>query len=400
MTLSLEIYRSVPRYLAARAVGGRLPGLLAGPVAALRLVHRSEPNVEHAGWARISPRLAGVCGSDLTTIAGRSSFYFSALVSMPFVPGHEIVGDLLEDCEDLKAGTRVALDPVLACAARGVDPPCASCAGGNHGLCERVTGGHVGAGLQTGYCDDTGGGWSQMLAAHRSQLHVVPDGMSDEDAVMIEPLACALHAVRRATIPRDADVLVAGAGTVGLLTTLALKAETDAARIVVVAKHKHQAELAREFGATEVVSPQQALGSIRRSTGAFRLHPERSSPFLLGGVDVAFDAAGSPSTLDLALRATKARGTVVFAGMPAKIDLTPAWFRELTLVGAYSGAGCFADAIAMAAANAAGRLVGAVYPLERWREAIDHALEAGSLGTVKVAFKPEGPRALTQGGVQ
>ncbi|HVL90469.1 MAG TPA: zinc-binding dehydrogenase [Actinomycetota bacterium] len=400
MTLSLEIYRSVPRYLAARAVGGKLPGMLAGPVAALRLVHRSEPVIDRPGWARITPRLSGVCGSDLTTIAGRSSFYFTALVSMPFVPGHEVVGDLLEACEDLAAGTRVVLDPVLACAARGVEPACEPCARGERGLCERVTGGHLGAGLQTGYCDDTGGGWSQMLTAHRSQLHTIPDGMSDEDAVMVEPLACAIHAVRRANVPRDADVLVAGAGTVGLLTTLALKAETEAARVIVVAKHKHQADLAREFGADEIVSPDQALGSIRRSTGAFRLHPERSGPFLLGGVDVAFDAAGSKSTLDLALRSTKARGTVVLAGMPAKADLTPAWFRELTLTGAYSGAGCFADAIEMAAGNNVGRLVGAAYPLERWREAIDHALEAGRLGTVKVVFKPEGPRALKSGGVQ
>lgn len=410
MTLALEVFRSVPRYLAARAIGDRLPGLLAGPVAALRLVHREppfltqpqsrsessseDPHPSGAGWAPVRPRLSGICGSDLATIAGRSSFYFTALVSMPFVPGHEVVGDLLADAGDLRAGQRVVIDPVLGCAARGVDPRCAECAGGDHGLCARVTGGHISAGLQTGYCDDTGGGWSQIFAAHRSQMHPVPAELADEDAVMVEPLACAIHAVRRAQVPRDGRVLVAGAGTVGLLTTLALREFTDAAEILVVAKHRHQAALAREFGATEVVTPSTALGAVRRATGAFRLHPERSTPFLLGGVDVAFDTAGSASTLDLALRATRARGTVVLAGIPAKADLTPAWYRELAVVGAYSGADAFADAIALAGSAGLGRLVGATYPLERWREAIDHALSAGRLGTVKVAFRPEGAAAL------
>jgi threonine dehydrogenase-like Zn-dependent dehydrogenase len=219
-------------------------------------------------------------------------------------------------------------------------------------------------------------------------MHPVPDEMSDEDAVMVEPAACAIHAVRRANVPRDATVLVAGAGTVGLLTTLALREHSEAGAIVVVAKHGHQAALARSFGATDVVRPSEALGSIRRATRAFRAHPERSGSFLLGGVDVAFDAAGTTSTLELALKATRARGRVVLAGMPPKADLSPAWYRELEVVGAYSGAGAFEDAMSLAREARLGRLVGAVYPLEAWREAIDHALGAGKLGTVKVAFSP------------
>lgn len=389
MSLSLELYRSVPRYLAARAIANRAPGLLAGPVAPLRLVHRREPQLPGDGWARLRPRLAGICGSDLATISGRSSFYFTAVTSMPFVPGHEIVGDLLDDCDDLAAGTRVVLDPVLPCAARGIEPACVECKNGEHGLCERVAGGHVSAGLQTGYCADTGGGWSEQLVAHRSQVHVVPDVLADADAVMIEPAACAIHAVRRAGVPRDATVLVAGAGTVGVLTVLALRELTQAGRVIAVAKYRDQARTARAFGATEVVRPAEAIGAVRRATRAFRLTPERSPPYLLGGVDVAFDAAGSRSTLDLCLRATRARGTVVLAGMPAGADLTPAWYRELTVMGAYSGAGSFGDAVALAADAKLGRLVGGIYPLGRWRDALDHALGAGALGTSKIAFTPQ-----------
>ena len=72
MSLSLELYRSVPRYVAARAIGQRFPGLLAGPVAPLRLVNREDPTLPTDGWARVRPLLSGICGSDLATISGRS----------------------------------------------------------------------------------------------------------------------------------------------------------------------------------------------------------------------------------------------------------------------------------------------------------------------------------------
>jgi len=387
-TLALEVHRSVPRYLAQRTIGRRVPGLLAGPISSLRLVHRESPSVPGDGWAPVQPLLSGICGSDLTTLSGDASFYFSALVSMPFVPGHEVVGALLSDVDGLSAGQRVVIDPVLGCAARGIAPPCEPCARGDHGLCERVTGGHVSAGLQTGYCADTGGGWSGSLVAHRSQLHAVPDALTDETALMTEPLACAIHAVRRASVPRDARVLVVGAGTVGLLTIAALREFSEAGPVVAVAKHGHQASLAKAYGATEVVPPGEAMGAVRRATHAFRLHPERSSPFLLGGADVSFECAGSRASLDLALRSTKARGRVILAGMPPKADLSPAWFRELEVVGAYSGAGAFGDALSFLAGSDLGRLVSATYPLSRWREAIDHALSAGRLGSVKIAFDP------------
>src|SRR5438477_10754188 len=184
MTLALELFRSVPRYVAARAVGERLPGLLAGPLAPLRLVNREDPGLSAEGWARVRPRLAGICGSDLATISGQTSFYFSPLVSMPFVPGHEVVGELADDCDDLKAGQRVVLSSVLGCAARGLEDLCPNCAAGLYGRCDRVTVGDLDAGLQTGFCKDTGGGWSRLMLAHRSQLWAVPPEMSDTTAVL------------------------------------------------------------------------------------------------------------------------------------------------------------------------------------------------------------------------
>jgi threonine dehydrogenase-like Zn-dependent dehydrogenase len=394
--LALEMFRSVPRTVAGRAVGGRMPGILSGFAAPLRLMTIDEPKVDRPGWARLKTRLSGICGSDLGMLSGKTSLYFSAVVSLPFVPGHEVVAELLDDCEDLPAGTRVVVDPVLTCAARGVEP-CESCATGATNRCSRITVGHLAPGLQTGFCKDTGGGWGQQLTAHRSQLHPVPEGFSDEQAILIEPIACAVHTALRAGIATNDRVLVSGAGSVGLFATLALRHLTDAGEIIVVAKHGHQKELAREFGATEVVSPGEVLRRVRRSTGAFQLKPEFSSPYLLGGVDVAVDAVGSKQSLETSLQATRAGGRVVLSGMPAAADLSAAWFRELEVVGTYASAQheeSFRIATELAATDAVQQLAKnvATYPLHRWREALDHAHSAGRLGTVKVAFDPRSSR--------
>lgn len=394
---ALELFRSVPRYLSARAVGDRLPGLLSGPLAPIRFVNKKDPEPPGPGWGRVRPLLSGICGSDLATIGGKSSFYFSPLVSLPFVPGHEVVGEMLDRLDDLAAGARVVLQPVLSCLTRGLDP-CPNCALGLTGRCDRVTAGHVSAGLQTGYCADTGGGWSRMFVAHRSQLHVVPDELSDRKAVLVEPLSCAVHTALRANVEPNANVLVIGAGTVGVLTLLALKELTPAGRVTVVAKHDRQREWAAALGATEVVTPAEATNAVRRGAHSMKLKPERGAPFLLGGVDVAIDCVGSRGSLDLALRTTRAGGRVVVSGIPVGgADLTPLWFRELELVGAYTGGlervgrerrESFELAIELALANPIEGIVGATYPLRRWREALDHAFGAGRLGTLKVAFDP------------
>ncbi|WP_246081907.1 zinc-dependent alcohol dehydrogenase [Nocardioides litoris] len=394
--LALEMVRSVPKTLLGRATGGRVPALATGAGVPLRLATIDPPQVARPGWARLRTRLSGICGSDLGMLSGTTSLYFSAVVSLPFVPGHEVVADLVDDCEDLPVGTRVVVDPVLHCAARGVDP-CPACAEGRTNRCSRITVGDVSAGLQTGFCHDTGGGWGEVLVAHRSQLHPVPEGFSDEQALLVEPLACAVHTATRAGVRPGDRVLVSGAGAVGLLATLALRELTEAGEIVVVAKHAHQRELARDFGATEVVGPDEVLRRVRRATGAFQLEPELGSPYLLGGVDVALDAVGSSGSLETCLHATRAGGRVVLSGMPAKADLSAAWFRELELVGTYAsarGTEDFPRAIELAAHDGVARLAKTVspYPLHRWREALDHAHSAGRLGTVKVAFDPRRTR--------
>ena len=394
MILALEYHRSPGRYLTARGLtsvmaGPWLSGAITGNLSPLRLANREPPRLPGAGWTRVTPLLSGICGSDLALLTGRASPYLSPLTSMPFVPGHEVVGRTLDELPGLPRGTRVVLDPVLSCRARGT-PVCRWCASGRENRCDHVTTGAISAGLQTGFCGDTSGGWSWQLVAHAGQLHPVPDGLPNERAVLAEPLACAVHAVTRADVPPGASVVIIGAGTVGLLTLLALREITSAGPVYLMAKHAHQRSRAKELDATALIDPQRAVRALRRVTTA-RMHvPERGTEYLLGGVDLAFECTGSPSGLNTALRLVRAGGTVVASGMPAGgVDLTPLWYRELQLVGAYashSERADFATALRLAGSPALEGYVDTRYPLGRWREALGHAVNAGRLGTVKVAF--------------
>ena len=134
---TLLFERSLPRFAAARIVSSLGSGRGAG-VGPLRLVEREAPTVPERGWVHVDPLLAGICGSDLSTLDGRSSRYFDDIVSFPFVPGHEVVGRLTADAIGadgtmLAAGSRVVLQPVLGCAARAIHPLCDACAAGHVG---------------------------------------------------------------------------------------------------------------------------------------------------------------------------------------------------------------------------------------------------------------------------
>src|SRR4029453_12310589 len=151
------------------------------------------------------------------------------------------------------------------------------------GRCDRVALGHLKPGLQTGYCNQTGGGWGRMFIAHRSQLHAIPDAISVGTAVLIEPFGCAIHAALRARVEPDQSVLVVGAGTVGILTLIALRLFAQPGHVTVAAKHEKQRAAARLAGADEVVRPEHVTKSVRRHTSPLRLPQGRGPAFSLGG---------------------------------------------------------------------------------------------------------------------
>ena len=367
---AVQFSRKPAKYAAGLVAGSIRPGSGAkyGP---LSLRDIDPPDLPGDGWHRFRPRLAGICGSDLATIDGKSSRYFEPIVAFPFVPGHEVVGDLDDR-------SRAVLIPVLSCATRAIDPPCAGCAAGAINRCERIAFGHLEPGLQSGFCEDTGGGWSTGMVAHDSQLLTIGDDVSDEAAVMIEPTACAAHAA--AQVDEDL-VVVIGAGTLGLLTIAALD---DATEVIATARYPEQRRLATELGAGRVVEPGELNRTVRSRTGSLRFGSQ-----LTGGAPMVIDCVGSEESLSQALRVVAPGGEILVVGMPATttLDLTGLWHREVAIRGCYAyDRSDFDRAVQLVTDLDLGRLVTATYSLADYTDAIAHAATAGPRGAVKIAF--------------
>jgi threonine dehydrogenase-like Zn-dependent dehydrogenase len=380
--LALRYTPSLPRYVAARAGAPAAGGSLA-------LEEIRPPRLPGPGWVPVRPRLSGICGSDQAMLAGKASLYLASFTSGPFVPGHEVVGDI---ATGPRRGERVVVQPALGCAVRGIDPPCPECAAGLSALCRNTVDGAVSAGLQTGYCRDVGGGWSEGLVAHESQLHAVPEDVPDEDAVLVEPLACALHAAAVAD-PAPADrIAVIGAGTIGLLTVAALRAREAGVTIVCAAKHSAQEAAARRFGADHACPADRLAAEGARLTGARRLVGHAGRELLLGGFERVLDCVGSGASLQTAISVCAPRGRVVMVGMPGSLhaDLSLAWLREIEVRGAYGYEADFPAAIELARRLRPGRLIDRGWPLRLYKRALKEAPRGARAGRPKTVFEVAG----------
>ncbi|MEM9038919.1 MAG: medium chain dehydrogenase/reductase family protein [Actinomycetota bacterium] len=400
---ALQVRRSVPRFGAGRIASAVSPSGAArlGPLEYRQIDDPARPDGD--GWRQVRTRMSGICGSDLSMVEGHASTYFDDWVSFPFVPGHEVVGELM-DGDD--AGRRVILEPVIGHAARGVAPPFDGARpgdGDDHAHLATTSDTGVEPGIQTGFCASTGGGWGPWFWAHDSQLHVVDasvDEFPDERAVVVEPFAGGIHAALMAssalTATPDPVVAVLGAGTMGLTTIAGLRRYVPG-RIIVGARYEHQRRLAAAFGADRVVEAGALDRAVRREVGCHLIgDPDR--PLLSSGAHVTVDAVGSSDSIADAIRVTRPGGRIILLGMPAHVsfDLTALWHREIEMKGAYTyGTETLPDgttsttfdlAIEMVSAVEAERLVSATYRLDDHVDAIAHAAAAGRRGATKIAF--------------
>ncbi|MHB8190882.1 MAG: zinc-dependent alcohol dehydrogenase [Ferrimicrobium sp.] len=398
---ALVVDRRPLRFVAARLLGSRLTerAVESGP-----LTYRDQepPSLPSKEWIRVRTLMAGICGSDIATVFFQSSRYFEPLTSFPFTPGHEVVVVPVEGDQT----TRYVVEPALTCAVRGL-APCDACRNGSTQHCESVTIGTLDPGIQLGYCHSTGGGWSTEFIAHSQALHAIPNNLSLTDAVMIEPLACAIHAALRPTL-QSGSLAIIGAGSVGLSILAAASALGNYDDITIGARYPLQRELAKELGATRVVEPSSLLARARS------LHPTlRSGSYIGGGYDVVIDAIGSAATIEQAITLVRPGGEVIVAGMPhrASIDLAALWHREVRLVGTYAygtetitaelsrrldvgsqdatgtwHARTFALAVALSGELGLGRMVTHRYRLKDYVPAIAKAHNAGREDAIKVVF--------------
>ena len=407
MSKALRYNFSIPNFLAVRAAE-KLPGkwLESGRIPGLSVIERPPVPLPSPAYARLRPLMTGICGSDISALTNRSSPALTPFTSFPFTPGHEVLAEIVElgseaeTMEGIAVGQRVILNPIISCYMRGIEP-CRMCRTGEPGLCTRTAEGSLSPGMLTGFCRDLPGGWSTDMVAHWSQLVPLPDEISDDVAVLIEPFSVAVHAVLKDAPPPDAKVLIIGCGSIGLFVLAALRMMGIKSEITMLARHPVQAEMATALGANNVLLGQSAGDAAVKIAGAKKYKPIKGKPSYAGGFDWVYDCAGSSSSVDDSLRVAGPHGHITMVGCAAEVnhlDLTFLWNRELQVNGSYvygkerSMEGkphTFTVAMELILGHPGvdlSRLITHRFTLDQWQEAMQVSLAHGKHGAIKTVF--------------
>lgn len=403
---------SAARLIITKALAYASPRALVGRLAPMQLEEIPEPPLPAADWLLIRTRLCGICGSDYKQVflKGNLDNPLTSLLSFPQVLGHEVLGTVVAVGPAVtrrSVGERVVLNPWLSCGPRGVEPPCTACVRGDYSICESFTRGHLPPGIHTGTSAGAPGGFAPLVPAHESMAIPVPEGVSDEAAVLADPFSVSLHGIlKRPPVPGRL-CLVYGCGTLGLCAVEILHRLYPESPVVAIARFPHQHRLAEQLGARAVLAHRPAraiVDEVSRLTGAGVLEPWFGLPMLNGGVDVVYDTVGLPETLEVAVRITRPRGAIVVTGVegPRRFEWSPLYFKEIQLL----GSNAFGDEDFEGRRRHAMEiyfdllLAGRVDPtpilthrfrLEEYREAFLACFDQGGAGAVKVLFDHGAP---------
>ena len=264
----------------------------------------------------------GICGSDLHYYEhGRNGDFVPA---RPFILGHESAGEVVDAgafADSLPVGTRVAVDPAHPCKA------CTYCVDGRYNLCPQMR--YYGSAASTPPFDGT---FRQLAPALAAGCHPIPDDLDYRQAALLEPLAVALQAVKRADGVAGKRVLVCGAGPIGQLVGLVVR-HYGAARTFV----------------SDLRPSALALATDTWADGAVRAdEPGQLAQVASAGIDLVIEASGAPSALRVAYECCSPGGTIVQLGtQPAEVSLPVnlVMAKELTLRGSFRFAHVFAQGL-------------------------------------------------------
>lgn len=257
------------------------------------------------GEVMIKVAYAGICGSDLGIYGGKHP-----RAKAPLIMGHELTGEIVEiaspDRSELNVGDKVTINPLMSCG------KCQPCQTGHTHVCRTL-------GLVGIDCD---GAFAEYVAVSSDKLLKLPPGIPLDIAALAEPLAVAVHAIRRSEMKAGDRVVVLGGGPIGLLTAICAR-YAGASKIVISELSEERRKLASELGFTVVDAKDNPEPLIAEMIG-----PD--------GADVVFEAAGVAPTIELATKIAKITGQIVIVGVfkePTPVNLQAVNFRELSLIG-------------------------------------------------------------------
>ncbi|WP_248930602.1 zinc-dependent alcohol dehydrogenase [Paenibacillus hamazuiensis] len=254
------------------------------------------------GEALIRVAYAGICGTDMMVFSGKHP-----RAKAPLVMGHEFSGiiESIADHVSFKPGDRVTVEPYLTCGR------CAACRAGQYHVCATLK--CIGI--------DKNGGFSEYVAVPVDRLHHLPDNVSDDEAALVEPLAIAVHTVRRSNLKVGDSVAILGAGPIGLLIGLVAK-QAGASEIFISDISPFRLQFAKELGFICVNAKETNIKEVvlARTDGI--------------GADVVFEVAGTQSTAKQMVECIKFQGTIVVVSVYKQapvVDLAAMHFREISL---------------------------------------------------------------------
>ena len=298
--------------------------------------------------------ICGVCGSDLAAWEG------SGHKKYPYTPGHEFCGvidKIGENVNSLSIGQRVVINPNLGCG------QCRYCRRSKPNLCDFLKSRPI----------KSNGGFAEYSAIDCRMVHRLPDELSDELAVFIEPLSCAIYAAKSAEVRAKEKVAIFGGGLMGLLTGLALG--EAGAEIIFVEPEPNRAKLIYELLGAKVYSPEQIQGCG-----------------LAGEVDVAIDCSGNINAIRQAVDILRKAGRLVMSGLvmdtkEVDIRLIEVTTKELQIKGVWLNPNTFDEAISMTVKykKILGKLKTQELRLEDISEAFERAL---TTDVIKVLVRP------------
>jgi (R,R)-butanediol dehydrogenase / meso-butanediol dehydrogenase / diacetyl reductase len=300
------------------------------------------PTLE-TGEALLQVEACGICGSDVGIFSG-----LHPRARAPLTIGHEFHGrisGLRSPSSHLREGDRVAVFPLISCGT------CYVCRHGNPHVCRNLR----------LFGIDRDGGMAQLAKLPVSNLEAIPEQLAPDAAALIEPLAVAVHGVRRASLSDVQSAVVLGAGPIGLLTALVARA-SGVKRLIVSEPQAFRRALAADLGLETVEAGAATDSTILDVTSG-------------EGADLVFECAGVPASAAAMTALVRCRGTIVNLGVfkkPVPIDVQLLNFREVTLIGSrvYTRDD-FREAIRLASELPLERIVTDVLPLDQVDTAFD-----------------------------
>jgi threonine dehydrogenase-like Zn-dependent dehydrogenase len=313
------------------------------------------------GWALIRVRLAGICNTDIEILRGYHAFRG--------IPGHEFVGEVVDINSASPAlrsrwlGRRITGEINVSCSAYGYQPRCEFCRRGLRTHCARRT--------VLGIVNRDGA-FAEYLALPLENLHAVPDSVSDQQAVFVEPLAAACEILQQVNVRGVREAAVLGDGKLAQLIARVLR--TAIPRVVMYGKHASKLAIARR-AKIETKKVSRAAADLKRIAQSY---------------DLLVEATGSPTGLTLAQHMTKPRGTLVLKSTfhtAAPVETWPIVVKEITVVGSRCGPFDKAIALLLSGRMDPTPLITRTFPLSDAPQAIEFAQRCD---VMKVLLSPAG----------